>query len=196
MDFSVSFGNKLPITKFQVQNIKTGSFEKATLFEMNCNSVKDIFDMENTKGHFSFKEQIINNMWKKIHKHKQFNDVNFYKAETEQGKTIGICETYKGPYYKDITYISSEKSRNYKYQGQAMLASVGQTILKDTKLLNMVVTTPLNTAMKFYKEICGFDEITVGKGNLLLQMDRSKIIEFIKAVEKRTQSGIINLTEQ
>ena len=195
MTASVSFGHKIPITQFQVKNQLTGNFEKAYLYELDCSSVNDIFHMEKLKGNFSFKEQIINNMWKKLNKRDRNNDdVNFYTAETESKKAIGICETYMGSHYKDITYISSDKLNNYKYSGQTMIASVGKTILKNLKLVNLLVSTPLNDAMKFYKDICGFEEVTLDKCKLLLRMDRNKIREFIREVETRTNSSVIDLT--
>ena len=115
---------------------------------------------------------------------------HFFISELEDGTALGICETFINPYRKDtcVDFIETEKSKKYKYAGQTLLAALGLNTLKNSRE-NLVINVPLESAKPFYIDVCGFSEVSKKK----LEMKEADIKNFIKTVESRTKSPIIDL---
>ena len=86
----------------------------------------------------------------------------------------------------NVNYL--ESSRDKKYVGQVLLASMGEEVLiKQGEKLT--VSDPVDEAYSFYTDVCGFEDYY----GYFLRMNPSQINQFIEQTEERTQSMFIDL---
>ena len=204
---SISFGQKIPISHYKVQNNSTKEFADATLYELDCKDEEDIEYLEQDKSDIYFKSQILKNMQKKndyvsdskkntaedTKRKSMYDNTHFYVSELCDGNIIGVCETYDGKDYTDIEFISGRKTPEYKYVGQTMLASLGKTVLNSACSQKLTVATPLPHVLPYYTDVCGFKPTLEGSFNRLsLEMDKNDIPEFINNVNTKTGSSVNN----
>ena len=92
---NISFGQKIPITQTQILNKRTGSFEKATVFELDCSDETDLLETMKSPGNWIYARSINNNMLEKYLqlKNGEENDSSFYVLENKDGETLGMAET-------------------------------------------------------------------------------------------------------
>lgn len=198
----ITFGKKIPMAKCAVVENSTGKKHSVLISELDCKDLSDIELVSQNKGQFDFKgviSQLMKNKHFKLNPNSKKYDIpkiyeplndHFFISELEDGTALGICETYINPYKKDtcVDFIETEKSKKYKYAGQTMLAALGLNTLKNSRE-NLVINVPLESAKPFYTDVCGFNEIS----NKKLEMNQENIKEFIKTVEARTKTPIIDL---
>lgn len=189
---SPSFGKKIPIIKCQIQDVKTGKFEPATVYTVDCKDESDILEIRNLPDTWQYKLGLAKDMARKhqLQSHYfQDNDSTFYVLQDDKDRILGfseIEETEDGVY--DLKYLESNTLGTKKYVGQALLASVAEDVLckNGTKL---TVNDAVDSAFDFYSETCGFEDVY----GYYLKMNREQINQFIEQTEDRTQSLLINL---
>ena len=199
---AITFGNKIPMAKCAVVENSTGKKHSVLISELDCKNSEDIDLIAQSKGSWDFKGIIsqfmknkyfkLNPQLKKDNISKIYDPLNdhFFISELEDGTTLGICSTFTNPYKKDtcVEFIETERSKKYKYAGQTLLAALGLNTLKNSRE-NLIINVPLESAKPFYIDVCGFSKVSEKK----LEMKEEDIKEFIKTVESRTKSPIIDL---
>lgn len=199
---AITFGKKIPMAKCAVFEHSTGKKHSVLISELDCKDFSDIELISQNESQFDFKgviTQLMKNKHFKLNPNLKEYDVSkiyeplndhFFISELEDGTALGICETFINPYRKDtcVDFIETEKSKKYKYAGQTLLAALGLNTLKNSRE-NLVINVPLESAKPFYVDVCGFSEVSEKK----LEMKEADIKNFIKTVESRTKSPIIDL---
>lgn len=188
---NISFGKKIPITQTQILNKKTGTFEKATVFELECTDESDLVETMKPKDKWIYAKSINQNMLTKYIqlKHGEENDSSFYVLENKDGETLGMAETKEllnGNH--NLSLFDTKKEKEYKYVGQTLLASISKTLL-ERGCRRFSIFDPMPFAFSFYEKTCGFPNYR----NLYFSADINELNQFIKQTEQRTQAPIINL---
>ena len=188
---NISFGKKIPIAQCQIQSIKTGKFEPATIYELDCKDETDVIETLKPQDKWIYARSINRNMCNKYIQQQQGEESSstFYILENKDGKTLGMAQTdelLKKAH--NLAFLDTEKDKQYKYVGQTLLASIAKNIM-DKDGIRLSVFEPVPTAVPFYDKICGFQNI----GNLLLTADRQEMKDFISRTQERTKSTLIDL---
>lgn len=185
-NISISFGKKIPITKCSIKDNQQNKFVRATVYEIDCQDKSDIDEIRALDDRWDFKDTIICGMERKSTQGDRSSST-FYKLESEDGETLGLCYARNEDESLSVHYIESKRSNKFKYVGQSLLASLGLNAFHDRKN-KLIIKNAMSSAYDFYKEICGFKEADFCD----LEMDRRGIIEFVRQTEKRTEGKIIN----
>ena len=189
---NISFGKKIPIAKCQIQNLTTGRFEPATIFELDCKDESDLLEVVKPSREWEYAAYIHSNMCDKVDLQKIFGNDDtdrFYILQNKYGETLGMSqveEIYDGAY--DLAYLDTKKDKQYKYVGQTLLATVAREVFKKAGD-SFSVYGAVDSAIKFYEKVCGFQLGDLG----MPYLPWDEIPKFIKQTEKRTQSQIIDL---
>ena len=196
---SISFGKKIPIAKAQILRNNKNKFIPVYFNEYDCQDKDDIIKISKLKDNWLFKEIILYGMGKKNRAplYPANENTHFYTLEKENGKIIGICETFHDSDNININFIETNKKNKYKYSGQLMLATIAKNIInKNGK--NLYIKNPSKNAYTFYTDACGFVKdqnnetlSTLGLSNLI--METEEINKFIENVEQKINTPIINL---
>ena len=189
---NISFGKKIPIAQCQIQNITTGKFEPATIYELDCTDESDLSEVVKPSREWEYAAYIHANMCDKVDYQRVFESGNndcFYILQNKNGETLGMSqveELYEGAY--DLAYLDTKKDKEYKYVGQTLLATVAREVFKKTGEIFSIYGA-VDSARAFYEKTCGFK---IGEFNMpYIEID--EIPSFIKQTEKRTKSPIIDL---
>ena len=189
---NISFGKKIPIAQCRIQNLTTGRFEPATIFELDCKDESDLLEAVKPSTEWEYAAYIHSNMCDKVDLQKIFGDDDsdtFYILQNQHGETLGMSqveEIYDGAY--DLAYLDTKKDKKYKYVGQTLLSTVAREVFKKAGD-SFSVYGAVDSAIKFYEKICGFKLGDLGMPYLPCE----EIPQFIKQTEIRTQSPIIDL---
>lgn len=189
---NISFGKKIPIAQCQIQNIKTGKFEPATVYEFDCKDESDLVETRKPKSQWQYANYIHENMSDKYRYgafSQDFDDCCFYILQDKNGKTIGMAQTeeiYEDAY--DLAYLDTKKGKHYKFVGQTLLATVAREVQKKSGDI-LSVFGAVDSAMDFYKKVCGFK---IGEFDMPY-IFAEDIPNFIKQTEERTKARIIDL---
>lgn len=188
---NVSFGAKVPIAKCQIQNVETGSYEPAVIYEIDCNDKSDINTVTKPASEWKYSKLIQKDMQEKINYKKIYSgyDVSsFYILENQYGETLGMSEMtefYDGSY--DLTYLDTKNGKPYKYVGQTLLATTArEAYKKGTKVFT--IYSAVLSALDFYTQVCGFKDC----GLFVPTMKRGEIPHFVKQTERRTKAPILD----
>lgn len=187
---SPSFGKKIPIISAKIQDNETGKFESATVYKVDCADDSDVQDMMSLSDSWRFRNLIAKDMARKNHLIKYFqqdDEKSIYVLEDNQNRVLGIGEMEEvDDDVFNVNYL--ESSRDKKYVGQVLLASMGEEVLiKQGEKLT--VSDPVDEAYSFYTDVCGFEDYY----GYFLRMNPSQINQFIEQTEERTQSMFIDL---
>ena len=188
----ISFGKKIPITTCNIYNKEAQQYERATLYEIDCNDEADIDYLLRPDGMWEFKESIAYDAKNKYLDIKYCmcpNDImnRYYSLGTKNGKVACLCETQSVYGNTNIRYIESNPDKHYKFAGQTMLASIAKLIYSTSQCLE--INIPTAWARPFYSKVCGFKEDLTGFGYELRQKDMKK---FISRTEQRTKGEILS----
>lgn len=188
---NVSFGAKVPIAKCQIQNEKTGKYESAVIYEIDCNDESDIDTVTKPESEWKYAKFIQSDMQEKIQYkniYSGYNISSFYILENQDGETLGMSEMrefYDGSY--DLTYLDTKKEKQYKYVGQTLLATTArEAYKKGTKVFT--ICSAVLSALDFYTQVCGFKDC----GLFIPTMQRGEIPQFVRRTENRTKAPILD----
>ncbi|MBQ9245644.1 hypothetical protein IJ182_05185 [bacterium] len=191
--FFPSFGKKIPITQCCIKDINHNRFVPATFFEVDCTDMKDINEIYQTKGDWSFKNLIAAKMFDKnncIDNGFYFYDNKaFYIMQKQDGEIVGVSEVEKIGKQINLDFIESEPEGQYKYVGQSMIASLGQ-VLRNEKRKKIYIPNPVKTAQDFYTQKCGFKKIDDSSA---LVMKLSQAGKLSKKLEKETKHKMLEV---
>lgn len=188
---NISFGRKIPITECKVRNLETKKFVPATFYEVDCQDYKEIEDIRDSKGTWSFLASILYNMDSKhiwLQKNTGENPYKFYILENKNGEILGISQTENRDNNVAVKFLDSGRNKEYKYVGQTMLASMGQHVLNQNGE-KLEILHPTIDAYEFYTKNCKFKE----DENSNLVMNPQQIKKFIRRTQYRTHSRIIDM---
>jgi hypothetical protein len=189
----VSFGKKIPITQCKIRDNSQGKFIPATFYEVDCKDMEDIDEINNLKGKWEFRKTItkkmedIHNLLKTDKNHR--NDYGFYVLQKDGGEIVGLSEVRKSFPDLRLEYIESENEGKYKYIGQTMMASLGEVARRE-KLKRIYIPIPVESAVPFYKDKCGFREV---KDSAALVMNINKTKRLTELAEEKTNAPIIDV---
>ena len=189
---NISFGKKIPIAQCQIQNIKTGEFEPATVYELDCTEESDLLETRKPKSNWEYANYIHENMSDKYRYgsfSQDFDDCYFYILQDKNGNTIGMAQTeeiYEDAY--DLAYLDTKKGKPYTFVGQTLLATVAREVQKKSGDI-LSVFGAVDSAINFYQKVCGFKIGEFDKPYISAE----DIPNFIKQTEERTNAKIINL---
>ena len=193
----ISFGKRIPISTCNIYNKKTKEFESATLYEADCKDQKDVFCFKNLESSWEYKDAVAMRAFSKylIESEIKPNGINginsqfdkFYTLVTKDGHIASICETqpYKGDI--NIKYLESNPNKQYKYAGQAMLASVLR--LESGSDHDIKVCAPSKSALDFYSKVCEFKDSPQDIG---FELSQENIDNFVQKVEEKICGKIID----
>ena len=189
---NISFGKKIPIAQCQIQNLTTGKFEPATVYELDCTDESDLLEVVKPSQEWEYAAYIHANMCDKVDFQKIFQSDgtdNFYILQNQQGETLGMSqveEIYDGAH--DLSYLDTKKDKQYKYVGQTLLATVAREVYKKASDIFSVYGA-VDSAKDFYEKICGFK---IGEFDMPY-LSYEEIPAFIEQTESRTHAPIIDL---
>lgn len=189
---NISFGKKIPIAQCQIQNIKTGKFEPATVYELDCKDESDLLETRKPKSKWEYASYIHENMSDKYRYgafSQDFDDCCFYILQDKNGETIGMAQTeeiYEDAY--DLACLDTRKGKHYTFVGQTLLATVAREVQKKSGDI-LSVFGAVDSAMDFYKKVCGFK---IGEFDRPY-ISAEDIPNFIQQTEERTNAKIIDL---
>ena len=185
---NISFGQKIPIMQCTVQNIGTKKFVPATVYEYDCTSKNDAYDIDEIDGYWIFKPQIFHQAKDKCSQPIKYQHTKIYSLETNKGETLGMMVTDKDGDNTDVDVLETKYMSGHKYVGTALLSAAAQETLKrgDKKL---TVKQPIPDVRNFYIIGCGFEE-TNGR---TLEIENKQLINLIKKTEEKTQTQLIDL---
>ncbi|MBQ8886985.1 MAG: hypothetical protein IJY61_04720 [Candidatus Gastranaerophilales bacterium] len=188
----ISFGKKIPIAQCQIQNLKTGKFEPATVYELDCTDESDLLEVVKPTREWLYATYIHDNMCDRIelqNVYKEYDNSSFYILQNKDGETLGMSqveEIYEGAF--DLSYLDTKKKKPYKYVGQTLLATVAREVYqKATDAFS--VYGAVDSARDFYEKICGFK---IGEFDMPY-LPYEEIPAFIEQTESRTHAPIIDL---
>lgn len=189
----VSFGQKIPIALGQIQNKKTGEFEQATIYEVDCKDESDILEVKNNMEGWSFPCEIATNMHIKQLGQNKYNNKHefhsFYILQNPDYETLGRIDLKKwdnGLF--SVEWLDTKENSGYRYVGQTILATIAKEVI-DNDGSSLAILGAMEDAIPFYTDVCKFTDC--GKSGFY--MNEKQMQEFINRTEKRTQGSIINL---
>lgn len=207
----ISFKKHIPIAKCAVKDRITEGKAAMTLSELDCNDIKDLYDIEDLQeNRFDFREPILINMankylhqgntqapdysyyittgaydYNRLYERKEKKG-NFYVMESPRSGIVGICQTHREDDNVLVDYIATKKESLYKYVGQTMLTALAKKALTENAT-KFIISDPVSTAFRFYKNKCGFKEDNYEEN---FYMNEQDIQEFEKRTKEKTQSSI------
>lgn len=182
---TVSFGKKIPLIKGKILNIKTKEMEDATFFEYDCSTEDDLKEVKKLNGNWSFRNVIFIGMQ---NKHNKSNSDSFYGIENNQGDIICLCQTNTEGKTTYIKYLDRRKDKKYKYTGMMTIASLAYESLS-SKIKNIIIRYPIDTALSFYTNKCGFKLNPDGT----LTLNTHKMNELLVTVAEKTNFPLKNI---
>ncbi len=190
-NFSISFGKRIPKMQFQIQRKDTNEFEPAIFSEVDCKDEEDYSEVKSLDRRWTFNEHIAKGIAQKSTSQKYLREksnISVYEMQDRNGHIIGIAQTQTRNGVCNIEYIESKPNNEYRYVGQSMVAAIGKETL-DKKCYKLTVDAPVDDAMPFYINACGFRK----QGEFSLKMNIAQMCKLIKQTELNTLSPIINL---
>ena len=189
----ISFGQKIPIAITQIQNRKTGEFEPATIYEIDCKDERDYLEVKKDKKDWNFSWEIASNMHCKYvsSSHYKVNDYknSFYVLQNQNYEDLGrVHIEEKNNHSFAIEWLDTKNNNGYRFIGQSLLATVAKEILNKGGKAFMILGA-MEDAIPFYKDVCQFTDC----GKYGFHMDEQQMQEFISRTEKRTNGAIIDL---
>lgn len=193
----ISFGRKIPIATCQVQNNETENFEKATIYEYDCQDKSDLDELNELaeNGYFDFGHCIWAHAYQKAQPTKsEHRNINIYAMEDESGETICLCNASKDNRRIILKHIESSKNKKYSYAGQNMIAMLAKKVIQTNKK-ELYVSNILEEAREFYIYKCGFE--TVAEKNIYggrdVTMFKQDIPNYLELVQSKTKTPIIDI---
>ncbi|MBQ8886986.1 MAG: hypothetical protein IJY61_04725 [Candidatus Gastranaerophilales bacterium] len=189
---NISFGKKIPIATGNIQNRKTGEFERATVYELDCRDESDFQEVLLSRKDWNFNWEIYDNMQHKYnvlaHRIKMNPDF-FYILQTKDNETVAMAEISKWENNLfSIDWLDTKINNPYKFVGQTFLACLAKESLANGGSAFAVLES-MEDAIPFYTDVCKFTDC--GKSGF--HMDKEQMREFISRTEERTQASIIDL---
>ena len=79
----------------QIQNLQTGKFELATVFELDCKDETDILETIVPQTSWTYAKDINKNMCEKYIKQQngEKSNTSFYILQNKSGETLGMAQT-------------------------------------------------------------------------------------------------------
>ena len=165
----VTFTGKIPISKCNVLDTKTGQYVNTTLYEYDCSDEEDFKEVKNAKGiwsgwcdrkegepGFSSARSVAREMERKHYcvnlgwddqfsplQRYELHTSRFYSLQTKNGDIIGICQTHNpfpNHHFQQIKRLATEGSHRYKYAGQSILASLAKRNLDKYSMAEMSIS--------------------------------------------------------
>ena len=186
---NISFGAKLPVATCQIYNKKTKEFDSATVFEHDCKDSFDVDYFRNAPGKWKYQREIAEDAEMKFYYPGIFTNSRFYSIENEDQIPIRMIEFDKYDDCADVQLFETKQRNKYKYTGSNLLATIAKEGLKEGKT-SLIISDPVESAMKFYEEKCGFKRII---GTPQLELDAKGMEDLISKTENKTQGNIIDL---
>ena len=190
---NISFGKKIPVMTFQVQDMKRKTFVPVVMSEYDCRDTSDIDIVNSLRNKWIFAQSIADGMHIKnsgLDKNLE-SPFNFYVVNNPKGEIIGLCQTVQTGKDIDIFYIETKK-KAYKYVGQSIIAALGKKLL-DNNGGNIEISAAASSAKPFYIEKCGFKQVYRDKNMYNLEMNKEQIKGFISRVEEKTGAPILDV---
>lgn len=191
----VSFKAKIPIALCTIQNRASKSAEHAIMYEYTCSDESDINEIkritEEKEWEFGY-SYLVDSECKYSNSIIPYNNRHFYTLENEKKETIGMCETREKNEI-EVLYLEAQKAKKYRYVGQSILATLAKKVF-NVHARGMLINDAVDTAMDFYQDACGFDEIYEIGGITDIWVDRKTLYKLIKQVENNTERKIIDLS--
>ena len=189
----VSFGKKIPITQCKIRDNNSGNFVGATFYEVDCKDMEDINEINALSGKWEFRKTIARKM-EDIHDLMEIdsyrsNNLGFYVLQKDGGEIVGLSEVKKSFPDLRLEYIESENEGKYKYVGQTMMASLGE-VARQEKLKRIYIPIPVDSAIPFYVDKCGFREQKNGSA-LIMNINKTKKLK--ELAETKTHAPIIDV---
>ena len=188
---NISFRRKIPIMQTQIQNLQTGEFESATVYELDCKDDTDIIETMKPQHLWTYAKSINQNMCDKYIRQQKGEKTNtsFYILQNKSGETLGMAQTEEQiKKAHNLSLFDTQKEKGYKYVGQTLLASVSKDILSKDGI-RLSVFDPHPTALAFYDRVCGFQNF----GDIFMSADRKQMNKFINQTEQRTKAPLVDL---
>ena len=190
-NITISFGKNIPKMQFYIQRKDTEEFVPAIFSEVDCNDDYDYDEVKTLDRRWTFKDLVAKRIAAKGATQRFFNEpsnISVYEMHDQNGQLIGIAQTQTKDGICNIEYIESKPNNEYRYVGQSMVAAIGREAI-EKKCHKLTVDAPIDEAMPFYINACGFKKY----GDFSLKMNLAEIYRLIKQSELDTQSTIINL---
>ncbi len=190
-NIAISFGKKIPKMQFFIQRKDTEEFVPAIFSEVDCKDEDDYTDVKTLDRKWTFKDYIAQRISEKNSLQQYFkklSDTSVYEMQDASGQIIGLAQTETRNGVCNIEYIESKPNNEYRYVGQSMVAAIGREAL-DKKCYKLTVDAPIDEAMPFYINACGFKRY----GEFSLKMNIAQIYKLIKQTELDTQAEIIDI---
>lgn len=207
----ISFKKHIPIAKCAVKDRLTDGKASMTLSELDCNDIKDLYDIEDLpENRFQFREPILIGMankylhqgntqapdyayyittgaydYNRLYERKDKKE-NFYVMESPKSGIVGVCQTHRENNDVLVDYIATKKESLYKYVGQTMLTALAKKALTEDAT-KFIINNPVSTSMKFYKNKCGFREDHYQENFYMNEEDMQK---FAERTQAKTHSNI------
>ena len=182
----LSFKAILPKTKLQVQNKKTGEYVPAAFYEIDCKDRFDCLEFKKLPSSWWYGESLCNSVFGNYHSAMK-NDyrMRHYEIKTDDNEVLAICRTWQVDKKTcDIEYLESKPHSDYRFAGQAILASIAKEEL-NRGCEKLTISSAISSAYPFYERTCQFrceDEC--------LEMNRQELEYFIQRTEERTKSKL------
>ena len=199
---NISFGKKIPITNCSVYDKQKQAFVNATMYELDGKDKEDLDYLIYQKGNWGIlKCNIMTDFFDKqqrILSKKELspletfilNAKKFYTLETQNDKSIGLCEVMELPDSTNIHFLECNPDKTHKFAGQVLLASIAKNIIKKD-CASLTVNDPAESATDFYINKCGFTPSTNQPHKI--EMNKEQMEHFVQQVEQRTQNPIVNI---
>lgn len=185
---NISFGKKIPIMQCQVQNNRTKMFVPSTVYEYDCTSKKDAYDIDEIEGYWIFKPQIFHQAKDKCSQPIKYQNLKIYSLETNKGETLGMMVTDKDGENTDVDVLETKYMSGHKYVATSLLSAAAQETLKKGHK-KLTVKQPIPDVRNFYISGCGFNE-TNGR---TLEIKNEELKNLIERTESKTHTKLIDL---
>ena len=178
---NINFKAIVPKRKLQVQNKKTKEYVPATFYEIDCKDKIDFIEMKKLPITWWYGQTLCNSIFGNYHSAIN-NDyrMRHYEIKTNDDDILAICRTWQVDKNTcDIEYLESKPHSEYRFAGQAMLASIAKEEL-NRGCKKLTISSAISSAYPFYERTCLFryeDES--------LEMNKKELKEFIKRTEDR-----------
>ena len=184
----ISFSAKIPIRTCQIYDKHDKKYVPATIYEHDGKDFEDVGYFQNLPGRWKYKHDVADDIEMKFFNHAAFSDIRFFSIETDE-KPIGILEYVKYNDKNDVQFVETRNRNRYKYTGTTLLALAAQNAIKDN-LPSLTISDPVEKAMPFYINKCGFEESTEPAELITDEKGMKKIIEI---AERKTKGKLLNI---
>lgn len=182
---AISFGNKIPVAKCNIRDVRQNKFVEATLVEFDCKDNSDVEEIEKLDENWEYKDVFRDKMkyTRSIMRYKVPLN-HFYALKNENGEIVGIAQVKDERPDFVLNHIESKKGQ-YKFIGQNMIAMLSKIALENN-FKRLYVPIPIEKARAFYTKKCGFRDIF---GDCGVALSTFGMKRFQRKVNKRTNAS-------